>query len=231
MKNIVLSGLTAFLAGSLLAADSSPRDEVVKAAKQLGEKAGYSWKTTIVVPDDAQFRPGPTEGKTEKDGMTHLKMSFFDNTMEAVLKGDKGAVTTEAGWQSLAELDKDEGPGRFLGLMVRNTKFPVTEATQLASFAKDLKKDGDTYSGDLSEEGAKEIQLFKIPGMDVAVSGAKASVKFWLKDGALTKYEFKAKGSIKFGDNDFPNDRTTTVEIKDVGTTKVEVSEAAKKKL
>ncbi len=73
--------------------------------------------------------------------------------------------------------------------------------------------------------------MLNMSGMPMTVSDAKGSVKFWVKDGALTKYEFKLKGSIKFGDNDFPVDRTATVEIKDVGTTKVEVPDAAKKKL
>jgi hypothetical protein len=39
------------------------------------------------------------------------------------------------------------------------------------------------------------------------------------------------KGKISFNGNDFPNERTTTVEIKDVGTTKLEVPEEARKKI
>ena len=56
-------------------------------------------------------------------------------------------------------------------------------------------------------------------------------MKFWLKDGLLTKYEFNVKGTMSFNGNEFDNDRTTTVEIKNVGSTKVEVPEEAKKKL
>jgi hypothetical protein len=63
------------------------------------------------------------------------------------------------------------------------------------------------------------------------VSEAKGSVKFWLKDGTLSKYETKVSGKINFNGNERDVDRTTTVEIKDVGTTKVEVPEEAKKKL
>jgi hypothetical protein len=37
------------------------------------------------------------------------------------------------------------------------------------------------------------------------------------------------RGTINFGGNDVEVDRTTTIEIKDVGKTKVEVPEAAKK--
>ena len=52
-----------------------------------------------------------------------------------------------------------------------------------------------------------------------------------VKDGTLTKYEFKVKGKMSFNGNDIDQDRTTTVVIKDVGTTKVTVPEEAKKKL
>jgi hypothetical protein len=68
-------------------------------------------------------------------------------------------------------------------------------------------------------------------GDGMAVNEAKGSARFWIKDGVLARYEFKLKGKMKFGDNEFPNDRTTTVEIKDVNKTKVEVPEAARKKV
>jgi hypothetical protein len=229
MKTTALfTGLVLF-AGSLLAAD--PKDEAAAAAKKLGEKPNYSWKTTVVVPEGSQFRPGPTEGQTEKDGVTHLKMSFGDNTTEAFIKGEKGAVTNpEGGWQSLAELSDAEGPRRFLAMMIRNFKTPSVQATELASGAKDLKKDGDAYAGDLNEETAKNLLRFRRGG-DATASNAKGSVKFWLKDGALSKYQFKVTGTVSFNGNDRDVDRTTTTEIKDVGTTKIEVPADAKKKL
>jgi len=39
------------------------------------------------------------------------------------------------------------------------------------------------------------------------------------------------QGSVSFNGNDFDVDRTTTVEIKDVGSTKVTVPDAAAKKM
>ena len=226
MKRNILFGAMALLAGSLAAADSNPKDEITNAARKLGEKPNYSWKTTVVVPDDAQFKPGPTEGKTEKNGFTHVTMSFGDNSTQAVLKGDKAAVTNQEGeWQSVADLESNEGRGRFLARIVRNFKAPAVQAAELAAAAKNLKKDGDTYSSELTDEGAKA--QFRI----APSSNAKGSVKFWLKDGALTKYEFKLKGTVEFNGNEVEIDRATTVEIKDVGTTKVNVPEAATKKL
>jgi hypothetical protein len=233
MKTCVLFSLAVLTASSLLAADSTTKDEIINAAKKLGEATNYSWRTTIVVPDDAPFKPGPTDGKTDSTGLTLVRMSFFDNKMDAVIKGNKGALTGQDGaWKSLEELEKEEGPGRFGALIVRNIKTPSKEAAQLASAAKELKKEDNLYSGDLTEEGAAAMQRLGPAGSEgPTVSDAKGSVKFWLKDGALTKYEFKLKGTIKFNGNEFPNERTTTVEIKEVGTTKLEVPEAAQKKI
>jgi hypothetical protein len=233
MKKRILSGLAALIASSLMAADSTPKELVTAAAKKLGAQTNYTWTATVVVPDDAPFKPGPTQGKAEKEGFVVLSLSIFDNQVQAVLKGKKGAATTEDGsWKTTEELEQQEGPGRFMGILLRVIKRPTDEAAELASFANDLKKDGDAYVSDLTEEGAKTLQTFKMPGGDsMSVTEAKGSAKFWVKDGALTKYEFKLKGKMKFGDNEFPNDRTTTVEIKDVNNTKVEVPEAARKKL
>ena len=52
-----------------------------------------------------------------------------------------------------------------------------------------------------------------------------------MKDGQLTKYEYNVKGEMSFGGNDIDIDRTTTIEIKDVGSTKVEVPAEAKAKI
>ena len=234
MKTNLLLSAAAFLAGSLFSANASPKDDVTNAAKKLGDAANYSWKTTVVVPEGSRFRPGPTEGETEKDGFTHLTVSLGDSPTQAVLKGDKAAISNpDGGWQSLAELDTAEGPARFRAMAVRNFKAPAAQAAELAAGAKELSKDGDACSGELTEDAAKTLLTFgRRPGGDgPTVSDAKGSVKFWLKDGVLSKYEAKVSGKVTFNGNERDVDRTMTVEIKDVGTTKVEVPEDAKKKL
>jgi hypothetical protein len=232
MKRNILFGAITLLAGSLLAAEAT-KDEITSAAKKLGEKANYSWKTTVAVPEGSRWRPGPTEGKTEKDGVTHLTMSFGDNKSQAFLKGDKGAVSNpDGGWQTLADLDNAEGPGRFFGRMFRNFKAPAAQAADLAARAKELKKEGDAVAGELNEEITKELLTFRGRGGDgPTVTSPKGSVKFWMKDGVLSKYEFKVQGKVSFDGNERDVDRTTTVEITDVGTTKMDVPEEVKKKL
>jgi hypothetical protein len=227
MKKNILFGALTLLAGSLLAADTSPRDDVISAAQKLAASASYSWKQTVVVPESAPFKPGPTEGKTEKGGATYVKLSFGDNSTEVVMQGDKAAITDPDGkWQSITNLENDtEGSGRFLVGMVRNFQPPAAQATNLLSSVKELKKDGDIYSGDLTEAGARAQFRFG------TVTNPKGFAKFWLKDGLLLKYEYAVQGKMNFNGNDVDADRDTTVEIKDIGATKVNVPANAKKVL
>ncbi|HXU76495.1 MAG TPA: hypothetical protein VN794_07995, partial [Methylomirabilota bacterium] len=79
---------------------------------------------------------------------------------------------------------------------------------------------------------AKSLILFgRRAGGGASASKASGSVKFWVKDGQLAKYQYKVQGTVTFNGEDREVERTTTVEIKDVGTTKVEVPDEAKKKI
>src|ERR1051326_6022493 len=109
MKNKHVVPVSVLLLSSLAVLASS-KDEVVSAAKKLGDQSNYSWKATTVVPESAQFRPGPVEGKTEKDGYTTVSTTFGDNTTKTVIKGGKAAITNRDGdWESVADLEKEEG--------------------------------------------------------------------------------------------------------------------------
>ncbi len=240
MKKSVLSGMVALLAGSLMAADSSPKASVKNAAAALGAQTNYTWHASVESPDGGGRFNGPTDGKTEKDGYTTLSMVRGDEAVQAVLKGGKGAIKTEDnGWQSLQEAMQDNGdggfnPAMFLARMLQNYKTPATEAADLADKAGELKADGDAIAGDLTGDGAKTLLSFRRRGGDgeaPGISDAKGSVKFWIKDGRLAKYQFHIQGTVSFNGNDRDVDRTTTVEIKDVNSTKIEVSDEAKKKL
>lgn len=240
MKKLVAVGVLGLLAGSLLAADSV-KDEIKAAAKKLAGE-NYSWKSTITVPEGTggQFRPGPTEGKIAKDGTMFITMTRGENTIEAVVKGEKGALKTEEGWQSLAELTSDTSGGgqpnrgTFMARMVRNLKSPAAQAEDFLTNAKDLKKVDGAYVSDLTEEGAKQMLTFgrRAGAQAPEPKGAKGSVKFWIKEGTLNKLEYTVQGKMTGRDDqEIEINRTTTIEIKDIGTTKVELPEGAKAKL
>ncbi|HEX5222413.1 MAG TPA: hypothetical protein VFZ59_22860 [Verrucomicrobiae bacterium] len=237
MKKQLLCLAVATASLSLFAADA--KEEVKAAAKKLGDAANYTWKTTVVVPESAQFKPGPSEGKTEKGGFTQVKSTFNDNETQVVTKGEKTAFINRDGeWQVAGEGGGGGGGGgRGRGGFFRNTQTPAVQAAEIVAAVKELKKEGDAYVGEFTEEGAKTLMRFRRGGggggggEGPAISNAKGSAKFWVKDGVLTKYEFKVSGKMDFNGNEIDMDRTSTVEIKDVGTTKLEVPEAAKQKL
>lgn len=228
----------AVLSGAAIAADSGAKDELTKAAKALGEKPNYSWKTTVEVPADSQFKPGPTEGKVEKGGFMVVSASGFQGSInQTVKKGDKIAMTNrDGGWDSIEEAEANtEGFGRFRANMARSLKAPAEEMVDIVGDVKELKKDGDVYSGELTEDGAKAMMFGGRRrggnGQGPDISSAKGSAKFWVKDGVLSKMQIKVEGSMEFNGNERDIDRTSTTEITDVGSTKVEVPAGAKAKL
>jgi len=235
MRKHILFGTLALLVGPLLAANATPKDDVTAAAKKLADKDNYAWKQTAENAGGGGFGGGTSEGKTEKDGYLWLSMTMRDNTIEAVKKGDKGAIKTQDGWQSFSEATSgDPGPATFIARRMQNFKAPAAQAVDLAEKVKELKQDGDVYSGELTEEGAKSQLMFGGRGgggNGPEISGAKGAVKFWVKDGVLSKYEVKVQGKVSFNGNDRDVDRTTTVEIKDIGSTKIQVPDEAQKKL
>ncbi|HEV2393885.1 MAG TPA: hypothetical protein VG146_16150 [Verrucomicrobiae bacterium] len=231
MKTCILISSLALVASSLMAAE--PKDDVTNAAKKLADQDNYSWKQTMENANGGGFGPASAEGKIEKGGAVWMSMTMRDNTIEAVKTGNKGAIKTEDGWVSMADAaGGDRGPAMFMARRLQNFKGPATQVQDLLANTTDLKQDGDVYSGDLNEEGAKsQLRFGGRGGNGPEISGAKGTAKFWVKDGLLSKYAVHVKGTVSFNGNDRDVDRTTTVEIKNVGSTKVEVPEEAKKKM
>ena len=228
--NVLCSSAVVFL-GPLLAAQAGPADDVTAAAQKLGSESSYSWHTTVVVPPDSQYHPGPTDGKTTA-GVTYVKMNFRGNDSEIYMKGTNAVLTDpDGGWQTLAEVSQDDqGPGRFMTGMVRNFRPPAKQAADLAADCKDLTMTNGAYSSDLTADGAKKMLMFRRGGQ-ANVTNPSGSAMFWIANGELTKFETHVKGTMSFNGNDVDVDRDTTVEIKDVGTTKIDVPDDVAKKM
>lgn len=131
------------------------------------------------------------------------------------------------------------GRGGLGGGMFGGSGNPAEMVSALATKIKDLKVvDGAlvaTASGEAASTLLAPAGNRGGPGGGQAPAGPKYSsvtVKFWLKDGALAKYSTHTLGTFSLPNGDERElDSTTTVELKNVGTTKIEVPEAAKKKL
>ncbi|MBX3732639.1 MAG: hypothetical protein KF791_08600 [Verrucomicrobiae bacterium] len=245
----LLSAVLLGLGTTLNAADAGPKDDVLAAVRKLADAPNYSWRSTSEPGGGGgggggggRMRQGPTDGKADKEGLIQLTMSRGDSTTEAYLKGDKSAVKTPDGWKSADELSSGGGegpggrgnPGRMLAWTLQGYKAPAVEAQELAGKVRDWKKSGDEITGTLTPEGAKEF-LVRTPrrggGGGPSSSDERGTVRFWLKDGALVKYELQVQGSMEFNGNSRDINRTTTVEIKDVGSTRIAAPEDVQKKL
>lgn len=253
--------LTAFLgalalAGATLHAAANPADDVKAAAKKLAGQS-YTWKSTTEMAGGpgggggGQWRPGPTEGRTAADGTTHVTMSRGDTTIEAVVKAGKVAMKTPEGWQTPPEPGAGGGSGgpggprggAMMGRTLATMRPPAAEVEDLLAKVKELRKTETGYVGELTEAGAKELLAARggrgggRPGGGPGGAALpepqdpKGTVKFWLKDGQIAKYELNVQGRMTMGQQgrDVEINRTTTVEISNVGSTKVEVPEDAKK--
>ena len=225
-----LSSILATLALSVSAASADPKSEVTDAIKKLARQSGYSWTYTPKTEgSESARRQGPMEGKTEKDGFSLLKVEVGEVTAEIAFKGEKMIVNYNGDWLSTAEIGENNRTVQRLKALKR----PTDEAESLLGKSSALKKESDgVYSSEM--DGAAAREMFALLGKRAAEAPvAKGTVKFWVKDGQLAKYEFVVRGKITAGEDKREVDlsRTTTVEIKEVGSTKVSLPEDAKKKL
>lgn len=239
---IGILGLAAVLPASAVNRDA--KEDLLAAVKKLAEAPSYAWTSTPQQNAPAggggnRFpAAGPSEGKAEKDGFVWISSKVGENAVEGVVKGEKAAVKTAEGWTAVAARGQGGQQGRrdpalMFGRMLQTLKAPAAQAESLANGLKEVKAEEGVYSGDLTEEAAKALMAFggRQGGQGPTIEGAGGSAKFWTADGALTKYEFKVTGKLKFGEREIEINRATTVELKDVGTAKLEVPEEAKAKL
>lgn len=232
MKLQSFLGLSLLLTGSIGIVRAATNDDVSMAIRKLAQAENYTWKSTMKT---SRWNPEPTIGKTEKDGPTLVTRSFQGNSSRSVHLGEKAATETQEGWRSLAELEADtsDNRNRWVARMLGRFRPPAAEVTELFKHTTDLSHSDGVYSGKLSEDQVKAMLTFRGPsGQGPEVRNASGSVQYWIKDGVLVKYQYELKGTMTRSNNeDIDLDRTTTVEISDIGTTEVEIPEAAKEKL
>jgi len=185
--------------------------------------------------------------------LTVFIYKFGDNATEVAVKGEKVAVKEADGWKTADEVPGDRGDNgggfgrgnrnQFMLRRAQQSKLPVVEVQELLDRVQNLKWDRDGFIGELSPDALR--QTFNPrggrggggggdgdrPGPDL--SNVKGTVKFWARNGMIWKYETRIEGKMNFGRDgrDFDISRTTLVEIKDIGSTKLNVPVEIRKKL
>jgi len=227
--------LAAFLASSLLAAGASPREDVLAAAAALGSQTNYSWKTTV---EFGLLHSSTTRhGSTVKDGYTLLATNLINdqvasNSPVTLIRGTNAAVKTQTfGWRSATAILSDQGnrgtPAWALARTAQNFQTPAVLAASFAAHAVDLQAGPNGITGTLNEESVTALLGASLPPS----TNRQLTVSFWITDGRLAKYQWRATGTVTFNGSSRVMDRTFTTEISDVNTTKFEVPEEVRKML
>lgn len=238
MKLIIATILASALSLSVCLADA--KDDLKNAAAKLKAAPNYSWTTTTEI-EGSNMEPIPVTGKAVKDGCALICQERDGNLTMAVRKGTQAIVKTDEGWQTAEELRAAaQGGGGGRGTWMRGAllraRMPAEEAALIVDHSVQLKAADGVISGDLTEAGAKELLSFGRGGRQGAqmpeAKNAKGSVKVWLKDGQIAKMQVRVSGTFT-GRNGEDRDMTriTTCEVKDIGSTKVDVPADAMKKL
>jgi len=216
---------------SAQAAESQAIETATRGALKLEQEKNYAWvSTSQSAPETRTWRQGPTEGKTEKGGYTYVTFTLGDNTILMGFKDKKAAISWADRWQGAEEL---QGDYAWIGDRLRTYKLPASEATFLAKHSRNLKEDASgSLAGELDEAALKWL-LTRGRQEITDVAKVKGSVQFWLQNGRLAKYEYVVQGALalKPDEPEVKLHRTTTVEIKNVGSTKVDVPREAAEKL
>ncbi len=210
------------------AAESGNSNKVFEAVTKLQAAPNFSWTTTIKMPG-SPWEMGPLKARTEKDGYTFTTQEVGGFETEVVFKGDKIVIKQDGEWRTREELD---GFQQIMAGVITRNGTAAQEATNMLAKAKELKaEDGGLLSAEYTDEGAKALLSFGGPGAP-GPKNAKGSIKFWLKDDALAKFESHLKGDLAGPDGgEQPFEMIRTFEIQEVGSTKVNVPEGAKTKL
>ena len=217
------------LSGALLGEEVN--QELVASATKLAEADSYSWKS---VTNDGADNGSTliTDGKTDKTGYATVNLNSGDFYVRLVIKGTSGAINAGDGWKTADDLTDNRRAARFLSSTVRGFKSPAVLAQEFATHAKDLRSEEDAYVTDVSGNEAAQLlsPMANLRG-GREMSNAKATVRFWVRDGVLSRYQVHATYTVTRNGNDTQIDRTTTVDFSDVGSTMVEVPDDMKKKL
>jgi len=228
-----LAGFIGLVATGVSAADS--KEKITNATKQFGDKPNYSWTTRTKEGDGSPGRLSNIEGKTEKGSVTYLSFAVGGIPVEVYLKGTNGAAKALEGWMTLDEIAQTSGTAAAVVRFLRSYKTPAAQSAELAANLKDGKEEDGVLTGELKDASFKELLLLGVRQRDgqepPKITEAKGSARFWIKEGALTKYEIHAEGKVSTGERTLDIDRTMTVELKDIGSTKIEVPAEAQQKM
>jgi len=233
----------ALVAGAAVVAHADPKDDVTGAIGKLSAAPNYTYVVTRTFGQNSIV----TTVQTEKDGYTHSSTDLGGNTIESYAKGDKSVMKNMDGvWQTPEEIAAANGGGGRRGRGGFGGP-QVAPAVQLSGWADKLTNiaagDGGVITAEVDADTAKTLAAAGgrgrrgggggggAPPAPPVIKDAKATITFTIADGNIAKYDVHVTGTRTVNDEDQPIDTTTSTEVKEVGTTKIDVPDEVKAKL
>jgi hypothetical protein len=239
-RRIALLAALLAMAGRVQAAPRDAKEDLKTAIHKLSQAESYSWTISSTNSGDTadKYGFGTGEGKIEKGGLTWLRTPETP-PVEIVVKGGKTAVRLDDGWALEQELTGGGASRRHPNLTavrsLRGRSRPAAEAAELFKHVKDLNAGVEGYfTTDLSPDDAKGLLLkyLRSSGRSADVASPAGSLAFWVRDGSLTKYEVRLRGTVTFSaprPSTWNADQIMTVQMFEVGASRVDLPPDVKK--
>ena len=248
MKALMAFAALAAFAGSAWADD---KEDLLAAAKKTSALKNYSFKgkTTFEPPAlaGAPVQESPFEGQVDLAEGTRI----LTDSQEIVRLGEKTAIRPRSGWQVIDEGRGPGGgpnPGRMTGALgllagLRPPRAPHEDMKDLGpkldKVSKAEKREGvggidcDVYSFELTAEGARSAfpggGMAGRPGAERGNAKFKGCGKAWVGGDGIVKLDLASSLSTAFNGNEFEVTSFRSVSLFDLGKTRVEIPEEARK--
>lgn len=200
------------------------------AIQALRQASNFTWTTTTELPG-APFQVPPVTGRMATNGLVVLVTE--SGKRMAVVQGGTRVLKGESGWKPVA-------PGRakepaYLDLL--GALAPADELAALSAQLTGVTREHDgSITGTLGTPAAKAWLQSSMAGRTPAgrtpeIEAAVGQLHLWLKDGLPQKYTLTIHAglSLPFGTKEVT--RISTTEIRDLGSTAVEIPAEARQAL
>jgi hypothetical protein len=216
-----------------IAPGGDPVSDVQDATKKFAAADDYSW---TCIGRRGLGGDEVVDGKTQ-NGVIAQAVTFRNNTSSVLIKGDNAVVKTVFGWTP-ADVIINATPNYgnrntpnlnfYPAYLTKGYKAPAVVVAGLLNYLQNIRVTADGYSADLAADGAAQLLMhtrtYNLDRTAVPkISDATGTIKLSIADGALTGYEAHASGTSTFGTSGRAVDQTFIVQIKDVGSTTVDV--------
>jgi hypothetical protein len=227
-----------FFAGSAGGADAMSK--LKGAIQKLNESTGYTWAYSTTAGPGDRMVTVPREGRLEAPGLMHLttRARNAENESEFIIQNGKMVIRTKDGWKTSDELIRESGQGATAtSSYVREAEKSKPAGEEMAELLRNLEnlreESGGWISGSI-KAGFLDQQLrrgARNAATEISVVGASGTVRVLVRDGVVSQCVTRIQAKVATVDRQSIVDRSTVIDFRNIGSTRIVVPDEARKKL